>query len=693
MPTCTIFEVETQFTVIRPEAITAVTLERVQWDDRVQLWLGKAGEEQLVYTGPGPFPETYAGVSYPNGLLPPETPGDCELSESWDRSPNLDVTDAFLAGVEAGDRVRLFSRVSVHGGGELFARLRIDYDRDLAIDDTAWTPADCVASAQAIEDGFATGSISCLATPVEVPAGSGCTHINGVTVCESDLNPSPFVGVSSLCEQVEITTEYNFYVGDYTYIDETGTEVTITGGGGDLDRCSAYEADSSCAFVAQTCVEGAEVDGNCYVYEETWDCGYAVEVREVASETTYDCAGPISCMGMDCIDPTPESSESFAETAALLNAVQYMAQDTNCVPIDGTEDVICDIFGGENHYCKIAVGGAQDCCDVPTGVNVFDYLQAIRSMARLDSALMAVDIANPALGAYRTLRAPIAKSVSYVTKPFTTAVENVKGTVSKIVEPIGTFIDGVKTKVQNAVKDVLTKMFRSAGTGVNGAGAAAGGTNMLSDEATEEAADQAAEAAAEGVMENMASAANVMMTAFAIYSATMLAIQLLYECEDQEFQLASKRDVEACNHVGSYCHSDSPFGCIENRRTFCCYNSPLSRIINPQIKAQLGLDMGTDEAPNCSGFTIDQITATDWSLIDLSEWNALLTDNGLFPDETMDMDSLTGTGSELQSINEVAGDADRLNATDRATERLDGLDIDALNREAYENTAVNADGR
>ncbi|MBX2808183.1 MAG: hypothetical protein KTR20_06070, partial [Cellvibrionaceae bacterium] len=272
-PVCTIFEAETQIAVVRPEAITAVILERVQWDDRVQLWVGKTGEEQLVFTGPGAFPAAYAGEIYPHGLLPPETPGPCELNTSWSRSPNLDITEAFLAGVEAGDIVSLFSRVSVFDGGELFARLRIDYDPAIAIEDGLWSPPDCINAANAYYDGFASGSISCTLMPTETAEGSGCTAINGITVCDSDLAPSPFAEINPLCERVEVTTEYDFYKGDYTYINENGTEITITGGDGDLDSCRDYEEDTTCAFVSQTCVEGAEANGNCYVYEETWDCG------------------------------------------------------------------------------------------------------------------------------------------------------------------------------------------------------------------------------------------------------------------------------------------------------------------------------------------------------------------------------------------------------------------------------------
>ena len=62
--------------------------------------------------------------SGPDGNFPPETGGECELSTSWDTNPGVDLTPQFRVGGEMRFRIR----VSVSGGGEGYARIRILYD-------------------------------------------------------------------------------------------------------------------------------------------------------------------------------------------------------------------------------------------------------------------------------------------------------------------------------------------------------------------------------------------------------------------------------------------------------------------------------------------------------------------------------------------------------------------------------------
>ena len=58
------------------------------------------------------------------GDFPPETGGECELSTSWDTNPGVDLTAQFTA----GGMINFLIRVSVAGGGEGYARIRILYD-------------------------------------------------------------------------------------------------------------------------------------------------------------------------------------------------------------------------------------------------------------------------------------------------------------------------------------------------------------------------------------------------------------------------------------------------------------------------------------------------------------------------------------------------------------------------------------
>jgi conjugal transfer mating pair stabilization protein TraN len=113
------------------------------------------------------------------------------------------------------------------------------------------------------------------------------------------------------------------------------------------------------------------------------------------------------------------------------------------------------------------------------------------------------------------------------------------------------------------------------------------------------------------------------------WTVAMLAIQYsgLLSCTDAQKVTAMKRDANLCVDLGDYCSKcirlfGKCVACIEKTRSFCCFNSRLAKIINTQGRAQLGRSFGTPDAPNCSGFTPDELQALDWSQINLREFYA-----------------------------------------------------------------------
>lgn len=76
-----------------------------------------------------------------------------------------------------------------------------------------------------------------------------------------------------------------------------------------------------------------------------------------------------------------------------------------------------------------------------------------------------------------------------------------------------------------------------------------------------------------------------------------------------------------CHYVGSYCHEKWPVGgCVQTKKTYCCFSSPLARIINEGGRPQLGITWGTPKAPNCRGFKPEEFQKIDFSKVDFSEW-------------------------------------------------------------------------
>ena len=164
-----------------------------------------------------------------------------------------------------------------------------------------------------------------------------------------------------------------------------------------------------------------------------------------------------------------------------------------------------------------------------------------------------------------------------------------------------------------------------------------------------------------------------------IYQIVMILIQIIWACEQKEFELQAKREIKTCTHVGSYCASKVLGSCIEKRESYCCFNSPLSRILQEQVRPQLGRGWGTPENPECGPILAEDLQNVDFDKVDLSEWTGMLYQADLLPTpDSVDLESLTGDGSNFD-----AGEG-RDNAVERALDRVEGLDGDAIREQLSE---------
>ncbi|MBK6973187.1 MAG: conjugal transfer protein TraN [Sterolibacteriaceae bacterium] len=115
------------------------------------------------------------------------------------------------------------------------------------------------------------------------------------------------------------------------------------------------------------------------------------------------------------------------------------------------------------------------------------------------------------------------------------------------------------------------------------------------------------------------------LSVFAWIAIIMAIIQWsgILDCPESSQVTAMKREARLCVDLGEYCSSNSIFGsCTKRTRTFCCFNSRLSRIINEQGRAQLGTPWGSAQSPRCDGFTIDELQRLNFAAMDLTEFYA-----------------------------------------------------------------------
>ena len=93
----------------------------------------------------------------------------------------------------------------------------------------------------------------------------------------------------------------------------------------------------------------------------------------------------------------------------------------------------------------------------------------------------------------------------------------------------------------------------------------------------------------------------------------------LGNCDENEKKLSKLRQENKCVAVGTYCARRVAGVCTSKRSSFCCFGTKLSRLLQEQGRAQLGIPFGSAEHPDCRGLTPEELSQIDMSKMDLSE--------------------------------------------------------------------------
>lgn len=495
-------------------------------------------------------------------------------------------------------------------------RGRNDVTGDFSDTDTPNEPGNnpCIES----PDGFVLQADWTCNTRVPVP--------NGLTF------PALYPGDDGSC--VNATVQYDtswYYQSMDCYEDINGDTVCPQGNSSNVDKNTCDELDAQgCAQTSSQCVEGAQAsNGFCFAEEYSYDCGNNVQVENTTYESEWDCPGPLNCAGESCVDVADEENDGFNEAVAAMNAVQFAGQDTICDDAGN-----CTIFSGEAYECKKALGGYQDCCVNPGGPGLAEYITMLYATGKMTAAntnIAWVKASGEAItGAWKAMKDPVVQGFHDLTgQYFTSQAEGgLRATGSALTGKTMT------TKSAEFIGDVFGDQIR----------------------------DFVFEAGAEGSYQlapwagTAATWAGYMMTAYMIYSLAVLTVQIVWKCEEEEYELGSKKELRVCHKVGSYCKTEVLGGCVEKREAYCCYNSPLGRIISEQAYPQLGRSYGSPKNPRCEGMTMTEFANLDWSQINLDEWIAMLGEAGLSPKadpsdlkQQYSIEALTGKGNKMSA--------------------------------------------
>ena len=318
---CKIYEENMEVEVIQPDKISYAKLDRSKFDDYHQVYLN----DRKIYNGP-------------NGQFPPEVGSKCELSESWDIRPNVDITSDFQK-VEANGTLKFKTRTSVSGEGEGYSSLLVYYNIADLIYNESWDNEENIQKAKQIkkqiDDGYCTGSITC--TNMPTLDSRGCTEINGVEVCESNFknNPMSEFGISPFCQAVKVESNCAFNEGKLCWTNVDGEEYCFDNDTQDRNTCEAYEKSETCSYIKTECVDGAQGEsGACYVQEDTYDCGFDASTGTQVEEDVLTCDGQLQCIGESCVSPAKdEQNDSFGQVSAYMEMLKYARADMTCTNV------------------------------------------------------------------------------------------------------------------------------------------------------------------------------------------------------------------------------------------------------------------------------------------------------------------------------------------------------------------------
>lgn len=148
---------------------------------------------------------------------------------------------------------------------------------------------------------------------------------------------------------------------------------------------------------------------------------------------------------------------------------------------------------------------------------------------------------------------------------------------------------------------------------------------------------------------------------FMNYANTTQKTKLAWYCSNREYELAVQKKLGSCSYLGSYCNRSVLGVCLDKRQRYCCFNSPMSRMLREQLNTQGIVGMGTAKNPKCGGINFDQLKNLNMGSMDTSELEGLMFEAGAIPsinsvDFSQLLEQLTGTGSLVGNDGRIALD-------------------------------------
>ncbi len=359
------------------------------------------------------------------------------------------------------------------------------------------------------------------------------------------------------------------------YVGLTGVE--------DHTECLVYANDPQCTFQSDgACQQTITINGQqiCVDQEKIYSCRTTPSLES----TFLDCSGQKFCINGNCFNTGHQNDTDFPRAMSSVEIIReagvYLNENTQ------------RIFDGDKGKCRIKLGGIMNCCAGSSGGSSFNNNLLFNLSVQVGKNVLSYG-SKYLYDALYTSSAP-----NWIIKGMSAMMG-----VDPLKIPSGGLLSAFSPSLSYfgfsaTLGSTPAPGFVTSALGFEGGIVTLGTTEIFGSEVV----------------------FGFDPTSFAIAVAIMV-LQELLSCEPDEQILSMKKGQNLCHRVGSYC-SKKFFGvCLERKRSYCCYNSRLGRIINAQGRAQIGKSWGTAKRPNCEGFSHAEFASINFAALDLSEFS------------------------------------------------------------------------
>lgn len=397
------------------------------------------------------------------------------------------------------------------------------------------------------------------------------------------------------------------------------------------DNCALYTQNPNCTQIQSSCLDddsarlsvdhnGTELMTECGLKSVVYRCKEPQILKAGDFKQEVVCATPLKdevpCLGLECVSdelPTITAQERSNRGQALggIGLMAYMQDDMNC------QAGVCQIFTGQDHTCRCGIKGSFDCCSIKTQVTAQDYIRLSSYIMTLEAAAELVKQEVADFGSWSAIGGGIGGLIS-------SELDSLIGAYAKTgLETVrSSYLQKLTTKTANLVEQLFGKEMRDRIFVEGAAGSASSGTTLHPD---------------------VLNSAQGLMQAYVAYKLAVAAYEVITACHTNEYETSMRLNMNSCLYLRSECDHKLLGRCLVRKRHYCCYNSPLARIVMAGLKDQ-GY-AGSD----CGGISVAELQNYDLGLIDFSEWNNMVSQSQLLPAQTSNLDTITGSGSALNT--------------------------------------------